>query len=43
MPALADGEQDLELADAVNRIVTNIGEFRDLTKWSLQKDNVFRY
>lgn len=43
MPALADGEQDLELADAVNRIVTNISEFRDLTKWNLQKDNALRY
>lgn len=43
MPGLAEGEQDLEISDAINRIVTHIEEFRDLTKWSLQKDNAMRY
>lgn len=40
---LADTEQNLQLDEAVSQIVTNIQEFRDLTKWSLQKDNAARY
>lgn len=43
MPGFVDSEQNIEIADAINRIVTNIEEFRNLTKWSLQKDNTLRY
>lgn len=43
LTSMADSEQELQLNEAINKIVTNIQEFRDLTKWSLQKDNEKRY
>ena len=36
-------DQEMSLNKAVTSIVNNISEFRDLTKWTLQKDNASRY
>lgn len=36
-------DQEISLNKAVTSIINNISEFRDLTKWTLQKDNASRY
>lgn len=43
LSSIADNEESLQLDTAITKIVTNIQEFRDLTKWTLQKDNAARY
>lgn len=43
LTGIAEQEENIQLDEAITKIVTNIQDFRDLTKWSLQQNNEQRY